>query len=440
MRVALRSAKDPWDVVGPLTVYRKNTFRNNVGNLVFSQATHRALLTSRTIIESNRFEVSTAEANRLNDEADVFVVPLANAFRPSFADALDKLSAMIEQLTIPVVVVGVGAQAPLNLNPKRLRRIDDLVKRFVSAVLERSATIGVRGEFTYDYLKRLGFSSVDVIGCPSMYMWGDQFAVTPKVSALTATSKLSMGVSPYVTAMGPVLTHHLERYADLTYLPQDHATLGAMVAGRGVDDEQVPQDAPVRLSHPAFVQDKVRFFVDPAPWIDHLRGRDFYVGTRIHGTIVALLAGTPAMVLAHDSRTLELAEFHKIPHQRIIDLPPDVDAAQLYEQLNLAAMHEAHTTGFASYITFLERNGLPHVWEPGESPDGFDQRIAAVRYPAAVHSPQGARKAAQRAARRVFELGQVYSSVRSDQSNGKNRKSRRSRKYPTPAEPPVPGL
>jgi hypothetical protein len=406
MRIALRSAKNPWDVVGPLATYRRNTFRNNSGNLVFGQAVHRALTTSRTEVESNRFVVTATEADRLNAEADVFVVPLANAFRPSFADALDRLTDLIERLRIPVVVVGVAAQGTLDYEAVRLRRLGPAVKRFASAVLDRSATIGVRGEFTGDYLKSLGFSAVDVIGCPAMYMWGGEFDVTRKVTELTPDARLSMGVSPYLNVMGPVLTHHLRRYADLTYIAQDRETLGALLAGRLVDDAQFGADAPVRLTHPAFVQDKVRFFVDPTPWIDHLRERDYYLGSRIHGSMVALLAGTPATVLAHDSRTRELAEFHRIPYRRLDRIEPTTDAAALYEDLDLDAMNQAHSDNFANYLAFLTRNGLPHVWELGESTAPFDRRVADAALPAGVRAPRGTRRIVQRLGRHAWQVGQ----------------------------------
>ena len=70
--------------------------------------------------------------------------------------------------------------------------------------------------------------------------------------------------------------------------------------------------APITLDHPLIRSDRVRFFLDPKTWFDHLAQYDFSFGTRIHGNIAALLAGTPALLLAHDSRTLELAEYHEI--------------------------------------------------------------------------------------------------------------------------------
>lgn len=46
---------------------------------------------------------------------------------------------------------------------------DEDVKEFIKAVLDRSAKVGIRGEITASYLKRLGFrEEIDftVMGCP----------------------------------------------------------------------------------------------------------------------------------------------------------------------------------------------------------------------------------------------------------------------------------
>ena len=75
------------------------------------------------------------------------MVPLANAFRPSFQASLDRLSTLIEQLTTPEWP-GVGAQVGTDYNTDELRPLESSVRRFVTAVLDRSASIGVRGELT----------------------------------------------------------------------------------------------------------------------------------------------------------------------------------------------------------------------------------------------------------------------------------------------------
>ncbi len=133
------------------------------------------------------------------------------------------------------------------------------------------------------------------------------------------------------------MAHHA-RYPNLRYIAQDLATLELLLWGESERAARQADKLPLHTSHPLFVENKVRFFVDPWPWIEHLRTVDFAFGTRIHGNIAALLAGTPAYVLAHDSRTLELARYFEIPHRRITDVAPETDAAELYAEADYAGL------------------------------------------------------------------------------------------------------
>jgi hypothetical protein len=384
-KILLRSAKDPWSVRGPKRTLAINILGTNSGNLLFSTAVHRTLMTDDVDVVSNRWNVRPEFADEVNEEYDAFVVPLANAFRLSWVDYLERLTAFIEKLTIPVVVVGVGAQTAIDGDPSRLAKIAPQVKAFVGAVLDRSSTFGVRGEFTADYVRSLGFSDVEVIGCPSMYLWGPELTVDRALPGLDASSALSLTVSPYVKALGPIVMHHHAAYPDLTYIAQDNETLRTMLYGEpDGEPAAAPSDVPVHLSHPMFVEDKVLFFVDPWPWIDYLRGRDFSFGSRLHGSIAAILAGTPAYLLAHDSRTLELARYHQLPHQLMKDVPPTIDARDLYDAADVATTRAGHPERFQRFLAFLERNGLSHAYQPGASSDRFDQRVAEQKFPPAV--------------------------------------------------------
>ena len=60
---------------------------------------------------------------------------------------------------------------------------------------------------------------------------------------------------------------------------------------------------------------RVRLFYDIPVWSDFFQREniDFSIGERIHGNLIALLNGVPAVVCPHDTRTRELAEFFEIP-------------------------------------------------------------------------------------------------------------------------------
>ena len=71
--------------------------------------------------------------------------------------------------------------------PQLTGRETETVQRFVRAVLDHSATIGVRGEFTREYLATLGFGDehVDVVGCTSLYRDGADLQITKRATAIT---------------------------------------------------------------------------------------------------------------------------------------------------------------------------------------------------------------------------------------------------------------
>jgi len=382
-RILFRAHKSPFTVATATETLTRNLIGNNVGNLVFAQSAYRLLSTRDAELDPRR--LTRLSAGYINDHYDVAVVPLANAFRPSFLRELDVMSDLFEKLTIPVVVLGVGAQAPLS-GEADSPELDETVTRFVRSVLNRSASMGVRGEVTAAYLNKLGFGEdvIDVIGCPSMFMDGPNLRVAKKVDRLTTFSPISLNISPYLPRMGPIAVDHAERYPNLIYTAQDHLTLGLMLNGVYEAKNPPPEGVPASLDHPLIRDNRVRFCLDPITWMRHLATFDFSFGSRIHGNIIALLAGTPALVLAHDSRTLELADYHQIPRRLLNRTLKRPDAARLYAKADWQPMMDGHPERWERMAAFLARNNLHHVYEPGESPEAFDTKLASIEFPPPV--------------------------------------------------------
>jgi hypothetical protein len=428
--VLLRAVKDAFEVVPPETALLRNTIAGNAGNLIFSAASQRILTTATTDVTADRFVIKPGDAERINERYDAYVLPLANAFRLGYEPMLVRLTALIRRLRIPGVVLGVGSQAGVDNDTSRLAPIEPAVRDFVGAVLDRGPSIGVRGELTHEYLSGLGFRDVEVIGCPSLFMGGDRLSIRPGPPALTAESRLAINVSPYLARMGPIVARHVARYPDLTYIPQDIDTLELLLWGEPVADARPDDPRPIHPAHPLFRDDKVRFFVDPAPWIDFLATRDFAFGSRIHGTIAALIAGTPAVVLAHDSRTLELARYFEIPHRLLRQVDPaTLDAAELYAAADFGPLVDGHAARYGRFVGFLDRHGLDHVFRsPAPEPD-FAARVAATSWPDAVTvasrtRPHGLRGQLKRSRRRVKRLARVpvVRRVRTALARGRDRR------------------
>ncbi|SDT43113.1 polysaccharide pyruvyl transferase family protein [Microlunatus soli] len=387
--IFIRAHKSPFRPATAEQTIRQHLIGNNVGNLIFSQSVCRLLSTRGTTIRTGGLGGTSPWGD--DRRPDRLVLPLANAFRPGFGDRLERMATVIEQAAVPVTVLGVGAQATLSGRRKHRDATDRAVQRFVRATLQHSTgPIGVRGEFTREYLAGLGFGAADVtvIGCPSMFGRGADLRIDRRVDAIGPQSAIALNISPYVPEMGPLSRRHAEQYPNLTYIAQNQQSLEFLLTGHypaPPDSVVFGSGVPVTDDHPLIQQDRTRFFLDPVTWIDHLRDYQFSFGTRIHGNIAALLAGTPAVVLAHDSRTAELAEYHDIPFRLITDAPGQIDAAELYAEADWGPLNRGHAARWSTFADFLRQHDLSTVYDDGQ--DGgarFDARLAAVDFPAAV--------------------------------------------------------
>jgi hypothetical protein len=134
-----------------------------------------------------------------------------------------------------------------------------------------------------------------------MFFHGDRLTVERRVPALTPASPLAINVSPYVTAMGPIVMRHVERYPNLRYIAQDLGTLDLLLHGDR-RPTAVPPAVPTSVTHPLFQQGKVRLYLDPWPWFAALREVDFARDADPRQHRVWWLA----LGRADDSRTLDL--------------------------------------------------------------------------------------------------------------------------------------
>ena len=395
-RVLIRSGKSPFAVLSPEASLARNgwgVFGANVGNLLFMSSVHRAVSVPGVEVVSNSLltelpGVDKKYIERINSEFDSFVVPLANAFRPSFLSSLSRLTDVIKQLTVPVTVVGVGVQLPASAAVSDVSgEVQSATLEFASAVLNRSASIGVRGEVTRRYLRGLGIpdTAIDVIGCPSLFDNGPNLQVEKRTVTLTPASAIAMNITPSVRAMAPIIDANVRTYPNLIYVPQEHHELAMMMWGRKTLSPEDPR-IPAHPEHPLFADDRARFFLDASTWVTYMRDVEFAFGTRIHGNIAALMAGTPAVVLTHDSRTLELAEYHCIPHRATTELAEDVHASTLYEEADFSDFNKVHPRRFEVYRDFLNKNGVRNIFTAGNENPSYDAELASTPFPPPVQS------------------------------------------------------
>jgi hypothetical protein len=110
----------------------------------------------------------------------------------------------------------------------------------------------------------------------------------------------------------------------------------------------------------AYLQAHGRAFTNFDAWISYMRTKRFCFGTRIHGTIASLIAGTPATLIAHDSRTLEMAQSMSIPYilQAEFERLDSDDLSRIIRPGEITAMSSKCAGYWDRFLAFFASNAL----------------------------------------------------------------------------------
>ena len=371
-------------------VFREKLFTTNSGNLLFQYTAYRTLMTEGTEFITrfvHRGDLSDAFIEQVNSECECAVLPLANNFRSGF-NLLKGLTAFVKRLKIPCVVMGIGLQADSAAEIEAGFPFDDDVRAFVDAILDHSAQLGLRGELTGEYLKKLGYAPerhFTVIGCPSMYARGGDLLV-PDPKPLTADSPIGINYRKEQPAnLFAFVERTASEFPNYSLLFQRAEEMLMLRYGmpvrydyrRNLDDTGL---YPTERSHPAIRGGHAVGFASARAWTGFMAQNRFSIGCRIHGNIAAVLAGTPAMVFTIDTRTEELCRYHNIPFIPAQTIDEHTRLADLYAQGDFASVGRGHEQRFRHFVDFLNANGLNHIYRDTLSPKDvpFDRAVAAL--------------------------------------------------------------
>ncbi|MFS0638766.1 polysaccharide pyruvyl transferase family protein [Mesobacillus foraminis] len=379
--ILIRSGISPFDNFDASYMLVNNSIGGNVGNLVYAYSVFRTLMTEDTMITPDYYKIDPNQADEINQKYDMYIIPLADAFREDFAPTLRKYTKLIKKLTIPVVVIGVGLRAPFEPKLNEGFPFDEDVKAFVSAVLEKSSMLGLRGEITSKYLTRLGFrEGIDhtVIGCPSMYSFGRELII--RDTTITKDSIVSVNSS----RLSPknvldFITRGMEEYPNHYFIPQWLKEMKLTYAGAPALAKS-SSNYPVSMMDPTYMNNRVCYFLNVPTWLDFLKQADLSFGARLHGNIAATIAGTPSILLPKDARMRELAEYHQLTHVMANEITEQTRLSDLVEKADFHSPEKNQAKNFDHYISFLNSNNLDHIYKDSMTPAvvPFDVRLAKV--------------------------------------------------------------
>jgi hypothetical protein len=380
--ILIRTGISPLDNFDPAYMIVHNSIGGNVGNLVYAYGVFRTLMTEGTRMTPSYYDDKPGNIEAINEGYDCFVLPLADAFRKGFVKEMRRLTSVIRKLKIPVVIIGAGLRAPFEPHLNEGFPFDDDVKAFISAVLEKSAIIGVRGEITSAYLSRLGFrEGVDhmVIGCPSMYAFGDQLHI--RRTTITPESMVCVNSSPLSPDnVRAFITRSMKQFPNNYFIPQWLSEMRLTYLGFPPLSSQ-KANYPGKMSDAPYMTDRVRFFLNIPTWMDFLKQADLTFGSRLHGNMTSVIAGTPSLLIPKDARMRELADYHHLTHIMADQLTDRTNLLDVIQQCDFQEPEKYQKENFDRFIRFLDLNRLDHIYKRDNPPQSvpLDREMAKIK-------------------------------------------------------------
>ena len=339
---------------------------DNTGNLAFCYAINRQLGGD---LKSILWHANPTSVDQLGS---VGVLTLANQLGPH-AD-LGYLVKNFQQLKCHLVGIGLGAQAG---NAQQEVDIPSGTLDWVRGIQDHSPTsapnIAVRGEFSWRALDRYKLADkAMVLGCPTLFISPDKklgqtissrFTGTPRRFAITAGHQRWTHLARIEASLVQIASSNGGSY--ICQSPLDMVQLGrgeSSLLSKEARDACRTYACP-HMSDEEFIDwcdHHALSFFSASSWLEYIRRFDFVIGTRIHGVMLALQAGVPALCIAHDSRTKELCETMKIPHVIAADVSGGIKRDDIPRLFNFNPEEfDANRRILASkYVEFLMSNGL----------------------------------------------------------------------------------
>lgn len=363
-KILVRSGMRPTDSFSAEEILTKDRTGYNNGNLAYQYSIFRTLWKEDVELFSDGYFANPNLADEINETYDAYIIPLADAFREDFRWMLRAYTHLIKRLTIPVYVIGVGLRAPYEPKLGEAFIFDEDVKAFVSAVLEKSGQIGLRGEITSEYLTKLGFKEgVDhrVIGCPSLYTFGRELKI--RSLDLHKNSPIAINASPVALETSiEFLNKVTAQYSNYNFIPQLYDELFLTYAG-GPGVVSDISNYPTSIASKYYQEGKVKYFTSMQAWLDEMKRTSFSIGSRLHGNVTATIVGTPNISFVQDARMRELAAYHQLPHVTAEALTSFNNLEELLEKVDIHSAEKVQAANFDNYLDFLDYNEIDHIYE-----------------------------------------------------------------------------
>lgn len=341
----------------------------NTGDICVYDSTLRLLNYSEGHLLNIDEPVTEAELKRIKTSCDFILLRGSNYIH----EEMDwgHFSDWIEALDMPVMCIGVGAQA------ERERQIilPTAGRRVWQAIADRTPAIGVRGAFSAETLHRNGIHNLEIVGCPSLFRGLDRnlklrhapggpkrvtFSLRREVGStyavdiaeFTATqkriiSKLAMVSDLYLSCHGEP-----EEKAFFFRAPKQMEAAVAKLVAEGWFDEVTGRTLR------DLYERRLYYVGAPGDYDVYAPQFDAALGYRVHAVLPAVAVGVPGVLFSYDTRSRELAETFDLPIYS-----PETFERQTLADVLAPSRFDRFQSQFAERYdrmkAFIEKNGVP---------------------------------------------------------------------------------
>lgn len=294
---------------------------SNTGNYLIGEGALGALAPSAKVIPFWHLFNMVSKGESLEPftkSFDICVFTCANLLRKGLS--ADAEAKVLGELNMPTVMLGIGMQNRKELEEQEL---PEGTQKLLEVLKSRESFFLTRGHETAGYLKDRGFSFVRPTGCPSTYLMPHNMRASmqklPKVQIGKArtiySGYLGGDQEPIIDADALEPAGSVPQYIvqdeflhfDMKVEPDENGRIYNCATGQMIG----------RLAYPGIEKRDlpfaVRTFFDTNQWRGWASSMDFNFGRRFHGSIIAMQAAVPSLMVAIDDRMREMLGFTGLP-------------------------------------------------------------------------------------------------------------------------------
>ncbi|MDK1491805.1 polysaccharide pyruvyl transferase family protein [Sinorhizobium sp. 7-81] len=303
-----------------------------------------------------------------NNNFDICVFTCANLLRKGLS--ADAEAEVLSKLKMPIVMLGIGLQNRRDLE----NSLPEGTKRLLDVLKEREHYFLTRGFETAGFLKDQGFSYVQPTGCPSIYFMPHNMRASLKKLPHVKVGKARTIFSGYLGANHDAIVDAITLAPEDSrpqYVIQDeflHFDMKVEANGDGRVYDSASGTMLGELSYSGTERLKtpfdIRTFFDTNQWRAWASSMDFNFGRRFHGSIIAMQAAVPSLMVAVDDRMREMLGYTGLPAIDAVDLDKAENRAEFVADhlagLNASELVDRYSDRERTFRSALREIGIGH--------------------------------------------------------------------------------